>query len=57
MRAGLLRPTHDESAVADDIGCENGHESPLYLLAGQEGSSVIAWGTPANVRLRSRTRD
>ena len=44
MRAGLLRPTHDESAVADDIGCENGHESPLYLLAGQEGPSVIAWG-------------
>jgi len=48
---------HDESAVADDIGCENGHESPHYLLAGQEGPSVIAWGTPANVGLRSRTRD
>jgi len=45
------------SLAADDIGCENGHESPLYLLAGKEGSSVIAWGTPANVRLRSRTRD
>ena len=54
-RASFVR--HDEPAVADDIGCENGHEPPLYLLAGQKGPSVIAWGTPANVRLRSRTPD
>jgi len=48
---------HEEPAVADDIGRENGHEPPLYLLAGQEGPSVIAWETPANVRLRFRPPD
>ena len=39
-RASFVR--YEEPAVADDIGRENGHEPPLYLLAGQEGSSVIA---------------
>jgi hypothetical protein len=48
---------HDEPAVADDIGCEHGHEPPLYLLAGQTGPSAIAWGMPANARLRPRTPD
>src|SRR6476660_3889782 len=41
-RASFAR--HDEPAVADDIGCENGYEPPLYLPAGQTGPPFLRWG-------------